>query len=52
MSSIKNQYFYKRSRAYLTVYFEIEYDGDTDDGEVEFELVLKNSKWMVLALPT
>ena len=40
------------SRAYLTVYFEIEYDGGTDDGEDEFELVLKNSKWKVLAPPT
>lgn len=40
------------SRAYLTVYFEIEYDGETDDGEDEFELVLKNGVWMVLYPPT
>ena len=40
------------SRAYITVYFEIEYDGDTDDGEDEFELVRKNGVWMVLYPPT
>ena len=40
------------NRAYLTVYFEIEYEGDTDDGEDEFELILKNGKWMVLYPPT
>lgn len=40
------------SKAYLTAYFEIEYDGERDDGEDEFELILKNGIWMVLAPPT
>jgi len=40
------------STAYLTVYFEIEYDGKTDDGEDDFELVLKNGVWMIIAPPT
>ncbi len=38
--------------AYLTVYFEIEYDGGTDDGEDEFELVKRNGVWMILYPPT
>ena len=36
----------------LTVYFEIEYKGDTDDGEDEFELIKKNGVWMILYPPT
>ncbi len=40
------------SNAYLTTYFEIEYEGEKDDGEDEFELILKNGIWMVLSPPT
>ena len=40
------------SKAYLTTYIEIEYDGEKDDSDDEFELILKNGIWMVLAPPT
>jgi len=46
------QVFNSNSSAYLTAYFEIEYDGEKDDGEDEFELVLKNGVWMVFTPPT
>ena len=39
-------------KAYVTVYFEIEYEGGTDEGEDEFELILRNGIWRVFYPPT
>ena len=40
------------NRAGLTVYVELEYKGDTDDGEDEFELIKKNGVWRIFYPPT
>lgn len=40
------------NRAYLTVYFEISYEGGLDDGEDEFELRLKDGTWLIVYPPT
>ena len=44
--------FINENRAFLTVYFEIDVEGDTHEGEDEFELVKKNEVWLILYPPT
>ncbi|MBN1273573.1 MAG: hypothetical protein JXB26_15005 [Candidatus Aminicenantes bacterium] len=44
--------FNSQRSVYLTVFMEIEYKGETDSGEDEFELTLKNGKWLILTPPT
>jgi len=42
----------EETRAYITVYFEISYEGGLDDVEDEFELRLKDGVWLIVYPPT
>ena len=49
---LHSRHEYKPGRMWITVWMEISYEGEVEEGTDEVDLILVDGKWYVLRLPT